>query len=212
MKTISLNGVWKLWGQRQEGEGGEKINITANVPEEVTLALSREGYLPKDLFMGMNITETGKFEDYEWWYERTFMAPEERENVYLVFEGVDCVAEYYLNGRLFGESENMLIAHEFCIDDYLVDGENILTVHIKSPSVENHYLNYTISNLYSWGNSALETGIRRAAHTYGWDIMPRALASGIWRDVKLEVRDKIYFKQLYIRGVATVCSVFYELE
>ena len=118
MKTISLNGVWNLVGQQQEGEGKEKISITAEVPGVVQLDLSKAGYLPEDLFMGMNITETEKFEDWEWWYERTFTAPEERENVYLVFEGVDCVAEYYLNGQLFGESENMLIAHEFLIDDY----------------------------------------------------------------------------------------------
>ena len=212
MKTISLNGVWNLLGQRQEGDGKEKINIPATVPGVVQLDLSKAGYLPEDLFMGMNITETEKFEDWEWWYERTFTAPEERENVYLVFEGVDCVAEYYLNGQLFGESENMLIAHEFLIDDYLKDGENTLTVHIKSPSVENHYLNYTISNMFSWDNGALETGLRRAPHTYGWDIMPRAVTSGLWRDVKIEVRDKIRFNQLYYNAMGSTVSVFFELE
>ncbi|MBQ8203803.1 MAG: hypothetical protein IJZ75_05930 [Clostridia bacterium] len=212
MKTISLNGVWNLLGQPQESNSGEKISLTANVPGCVQLDLSREGYLPEDLYMGMNITETEKFEDFEWWYERSFSAPEEKENVYLVFEGVDCVAEYYLNGRLFGESENMLIAHEFRVDDYLVDGENILTVHIKAPCVENHYLNYTVSNMLSWDNGALETGLRRAPHTYGWDIMPRAVTSGLWRDVKLEARDKIYFKQLYMRGSGNLCNAFFELE
>ena len=71
-----------------------------------------------------NIRSLEKYESYEWWYERSFSAPEERKNVYLVFEGVDCVAEYFLNGVKLGESENMFIAHEFKIDEFLKDGEN----------------------------------------------------------------------------------------
>ena len=93
MKTISLNGIWQLRGQREEAEEKNPISISATVPGCVQLDLSREGYLPEDLYMGMNICETEKFEDYEWWYERSFTAPEERKNVYLVFEGVDCIAE-----------------------------------------------------------------------------------------------------------------------
>ena len=97
MKTISLNGTWQLRGQREEALDKKPLSLTATVPGCVQLDLSREGYLPEDLYMGMNILETEKFEDYEWWYERTFTAPEEKKNVYLVFEGVDCIAEYYLN-------------------------------------------------------------------------------------------------------------------
>ena len=131
MKTISLNGVWNLKGKRQT-ESGEWISIPASVPGCVQLDLSENGFLPDDLYMGENILQAEKYEDYEWIYERTFEAPEQRENVYLVFEGVDCIADYYLNGIKIGESENMFIAHEFRVDEFLRDGENTLSVHIKS--------------------------------------------------------------------------------
>ena len=138
MKTISLNGTWALSGKPEYLENAPKIKLCGEVPGCVQLDLSREGYLPADLFMGENICKTYDYEGYEWWYERSFTAPDERERVFLVFEGVDCVAEYFLNGVKFGESENMLIAHEFDVSRYLCDGENTLTVHIKSPVIYTH--------------------------------------------------------------------------
>lgn len=199
MKSITLNGIWDLSGKPQEQPNAQPIFLKAEVPGCVQLDLSREGFLPEDLFKGTNIRETEKYEDWEWWYERTFTAPEERENVFLVFEGVDCLAEYFLNGVKIGESENMLIAHEFEVGKYLIDGENTLMVHITSPVIANHYRDMDIMIQKCNHNPAVETGTRRAPHTYGWDIMPRAVTSGLWRDVKLEVRDKVYFKQYYIR-------------
>ena len=133
MKTISLNGSWSLWGRDQEFPENTVPKIEAKVPGDVHLDLSRSGFLPSDLFMGTNILETQKFETYEWWYERTFDAPEQRNQLFLVFEGVDCVAEYFINGEKIGESDNMFISHEFKIGELLNDGENTLTVHIKSP-------------------------------------------------------------------------------
>lgn len=97
MKMLSLNGKWHLTGKPQEEENAEKLILTAQVPGCVQLDLSKEGYLPSDLFLGENILQTEKYEDFEWWYERTFTAPKEKENVWIVFEGVDCIAEYYIN-------------------------------------------------------------------------------------------------------------------
>ena len=96
METISLNGTWQLRGKRQEGKPLDELLLQANVPGCVQLDLSRKGYLPTDLYMGDNILQAQKYEEYEWWYTRTFTTFEEKENVYIVFEGVDCVAEYFL--------------------------------------------------------------------------------------------------------------------
>lgn len=211
MKTILLNGAWQLRGKKQELDNAEILSLTANVPGYVALDLSENGYLPKDLYMGKNITEAEKYDDYEWWYERKFDAPKERENVFLVFEGVDCLAEYFLNGTLIGKSENMLIPHEFNIGKYLIDGENTLTVHISSATVYNQNADYTIHSLMSYG-FADETHVRRAPHTYGWDIMPRAISAGLWRDVKLQIRDKIYFSQLFFNVSTTDCTAMYVLD
>lgn len=212
MKTISLNGAWALSGKPEYIEDAAKITLCGQVPGCVQLDLAREGYLPADLFMGENICKTYDYEGYEWWYERTFTAPCERERVFLVFEGVDCVAEYFLNGVRFGQSENMLIAHEFDISRYLRDGENTLTVHIKSPVIYTHGFDVDAKTFLAWGRDATNAYIRKAPHAYGWDIMPRAVTSGLWRGVRLEVRDKIYLSQLYAHTEKSSCELFCQLE
>ena len=212
MKTISLNGNWKLRGCLQESDTTNMIELDAVVPGCVQLDLSEAGYLPKDLYMGENIRETEKFEGYEWWYERTFIAPDERDNVYIVFEGVDCIAEYFINDILIGTSENMFISHEFEIGEFLKKGENTLTVHLKSATIQAHYEDYSIRQMLFVDHVATNTSIRKAPHSFGWDIMPRAITAGLWRDVRIEARDDIRFSQLFFITDSKNCKVIYELD
>lgn len=197
MNKINLNGKWKLTGNKYKDKT-IKVSLDTTVPIEAQLALVENGILPEDIYMGKNIKLLEEYEDYEWIFEREFDAPEQKENVWLVFKGVDCVAEYFLNGEKFGESDNAFIAHEFKVDEYLKSGKNILTVYIKSTMVELHNKKL---NLFDFSATRKETSditaLRRPIHSYGWDIMPRCVTAGIWRDVSLEVRDKIYFTQAY---------------
>ena len=211
MKKISLNGQWQLRGSRQDWQPLEALELTAEVPGCVQLDLSRQGYLPADLYMGENILAAEKYEDWQWWYSRTFEAPEAAENVYLVFEGVDCIADYYLNGIRFGSSENAFIAHEFKMDGLLKTGENELTVHIKSPVLEAEEKDYYLKLLHSDVNLEARY-IRKPHHSYGWDIMPRLVTSGLWREVRLEVRDSIYFTQAIIQTHREPYRFFYTLN
>lgn len=211
METISLNGEWKLLGKRQDNKTDEIISITATVPGCVQLDLSAHGYLPKDLYMGENCVEAEKFEYHEWWYERSFTAPDEKNNVYLVFEGVDCIAEYFLNGIKIGESDNMYIAHEFKIDPFLKSGENILRVHIKSVRIDANNKEYTVKQIN--GDKNIESRhIRKAPHSYGWDIMPRMVTAGLWRDVKIEIRDSVFFSQMFIHTPNSDGYLMYVLD
>ncbi len=198
MKRIELNGAWTLRGRRQGDDSCPMLHLSATVPGMAQLELSREGILPQDLYMGMNITETEAYEDYEWWYERTFDAPEVTDRAYLVFRGVDCLAEYYLNGERIGESDNMLIPHEFCVSDKLRPGRNTLCVHLTSPLVKAHGIGSDLFAIHiARRPTNVYTAVRRAIHSYGWDIMPRAVTAGIWRDVYLELRDSIRFTQVF---------------
>lgn len=201
MKTMSLCGKWKLFGRSQTEKNEKTLTLEATVPGMVQLDLSAAGYLPKDLYMGENIKAAEQFEDHEWFYETEFLSPRERKNVFLVFRGVDTIADYYLNGKKIGSSDNMFITHEFSVGEYLKDGSNTLTVHILSPTVAANEYSYDISSIdVSWRDTPVDTAIRRAPHSYGWDIMPRAVTSGIWREVLLEVRDDVYFTQLFVHA------------
>ena len=211
-KTLeqNLNGRWKLYwfpdSSRQVAEP-EKLcemdipSAECTVPGNVELDLSAAGVLPEDLFRGMNILEAEKYELYEWWYERSFVpeAPQDGESVILTFGAVDCIADYYLNGRLIGHSENMFIEQRFDVTEKLRYGESN-TLHVNIKSAVAHANNERIEPLelsVSWLTSSVSQVVRKAPHSYGWDIMPRAVSAGIWRGVSLVYRPKYHFKYAY---------------
>ena len=209
MKTISLNGIWSLKGRKEGLNTQDMLTLSATVPGCAQLDLSKAGYLPEDLFMGENIRQAEKYECYEWWYERTFTCDEGYTGAYLVFEGVDCLAEYFLNGVKIGESENALVHHEFRVDTALTVGENTLTVHIKSATRAADKMDYPLRTLLSINPEGAY--LRKPPHSFGWDIMPRAVTAGLWRGVRLEVRDSIYFSQAYAVSGREESKFYYTL-
>lgn len=210
MQSISLNGIWKISGNPQNIEDAESLVISGRVPGCVQLDLSEQGYLPRDIYMGKNILSAEKYEDYEWTYERCFQIEKAEKNTFIVFEGVDCIAEYFINGEKIGESDNMFISHEFKIDDYIREGENTVSVHIKSATLAALDEEYDVKVMSS--NVNLESRfIRKPPHSYGWDIMPRMVTAGLWREVRIEARDSIYFSQKYIYTRDDECFFFYSL-
>jgi len=209
MKTISLNGTWRVTGKTQNDDT-RAITFDGSVPGCVQLDLAENGYLPRDLYMGKNMLAAEKYECYEWKYEREFYIEKAEKNTFIVFEGVDCLAEYFINGKKIGESENMLIAHEFPIDSYISEGKNTLSVYIKSATLAALDEEYDVKVMSS--NINLESRhIRKPPHSYGWDIMPRAVTAGLWRGARIEVRDKIYFSQKFMHTRGDECMFFYTL-
>jgi beta-mannosidase len=197
-RNIDLNGTWELRFFDEVGplpqspqalDGHPYRQVPAQVPGNVELDLARAGQLPSDLFHGLNILELRPFENYQWWYHRTFSTPDwtgENETE-IVFEGLDCFATIWINGVEVGRSANALIAHRFNISSVLAPrGEtNQIDIRLASPinavkdlpvDVESYAPLFRVSSLWA----------RKPAHSYGWDIMPRALSAGIWRSVRLE--------------------------
>lgn len=210
MESYSLGGKWDLYFYPQnerdiktpeELKKSDVPKISATVPGNAELDLARSGYLPSDLYMGTNIEKVQEYELYSWWYEREFDAPpiDKNERAFLKFCAVDCFAEYFVNGTLIGKSNNALIEYEFEVTNAIKPGKNTLCVHIKSPIIEawnKEYSAYTLANI-AGGKNVEYSYMRRPAHSYGWDIMPRAMGSGIWRDVNLLIKGEIEINQLY---------------
>jgi beta-mannosidase len=210
MDRITLDGQWKLYyfpqGKYEVEHPNElavklEKSVEAIVPGNVELDLSRAGELPEDLFFGDNITKLKPYELYEWWYVKEFETPKNinGKEVELLFHGVDCLAEYWLNGEELGSTENMFIEHSFDVSGRLQPGTvNKLAVRLRSPIIEAMSKEYDPLNTYIWGMSIVEhIWIRKAAHSYGWDIMARALSAGLWRSVELVVHEQCEVKDLY---------------
>lgn len=187
---ISLDGEWKL-SFRPQQEAGEWTTIPAKVPGDVYIDLERAGVTP-DPMIGTNVFCYLKYEQYEWKYETSFPAIELKrgERAVLKFAAVDTRAEYWLNGEKLGASENMFVPVEFDVTGKL-KASNDLVVNIKSPLRDPHDL-LSVLGRSRVGGTDVE-GIRKAQHSFGWDIMPRLVSSGIIKSVTLEAVPEVRF-------------------
>lgn len=159
----------------------EKIGlnvIDAVVPGNAELDLMRAG-LVEDLYYSDNTLLAQRMENLHAWY---FCEFEVNKPSYLHFGGIDTIADIYVNGKLVGSASNMFIGYDFYPE--FENGKNELLVHIKPVCIEAR--KYTLpvsSNSQQYSYQSLY--VRKAAHMYGWDIMPRIVSAGIWKDVEL---------------------------
>lgn len=166
------------------------------VPSNVEHSFMAAGLLPKDLYYAQNVRETEKYETYNYEFTKKFDCEDTNAKYRLVFEGVDTIAEYYLNGVKIGESDNMLVEHVFDVSN-LKKKDNELKVCVYSTTIYNSKQTGCAYTQMTW-NSSEYIYLRRAGHTYGWDIMPRIISAGIWKDVYLEKIKPTYIKDFYI--------------
>ena len=172
--------------------------ITASIPGNVELDMQNAGVLP-ELFFGKNILQLEEYELFDYWYECTFHAPNGmRKGAFLVFDGIDTIAEIWLNGEKIGQADNMFIPHAFPVK---LQEENTLWVRIQSPV---RYAEQQEYETGQWGLSynAESVHIRKAPHTFGWDICPRAMGGGIFRNVYLEQEEEICVQDVYLHTLA----------
>lgn len=139
-RSISLNGAWQLtYGPLEHGEPPDTdqppagwLTIAATVPGNVELDLVAAGRLEPPQ-RGNRIYELRKLEDYQWWYRRRSPKPEIRagEKIELVFDGLDCLGTVWVNGKLIGRPDNMLIPHRYDVTGVLrAGGGNEVVVRI----------------------------------------------------------------------------------
>lgn len=169
------------------------------VPGNFELDLLKIGRIG-DPFYGMNPVEVCKAtEKCHVFYSTSFEAVEvSGATPWLVFEGLDCFADVYLNNKFVASFDNMLIEHEVCVESMLQKGKNELFVHIRPAIIEAQKYEYPqiISSLNTNYESVY---VRKAPHMYGWDIMPRFLSAGMYRPVYIEYRPDERIEEIYLK-------------
>lgn len=131
----------------------------------------------------------------DWEYITTFKVPAqtvERENLEIVFEGLDTYAKVYLNEQLILNADNMFRTWRVDAKPALKAGDNTLRILFRSPINEvlprMAKVNYQLPAPNDQGEKT-SPYTRKAPYHYGWDWGPRFVTSGVWRPVSLEVWD-----------------------
>ncbi len=212
LNKICLNGDWDLFIAAHDDVQDKEfttaielkdsgfLKLSGTVPGNFELDMQKAGLLD-DVFFGMNTLKLQDLEDKHLWYAKKFTysnSDNTAEKVFL-FEGIDTFSEIYLNGKHIGSTDNMLVEFEIAADG-LADGENELVVHIIPALVEARKHTNELCNYHKYRNESLY--VRKPPHTYGWDIMPRALSGGIWKSVFIVEKptDRIDDIYLYTRS------------
>ncbi|MDH3651963.1 MAG: hypothetical protein OEQ53_19915 [Saprospiraceae bacterium] len=171
--------------------------IPAQVPGNVEVDLHEAGII-ENPEIGNNVYNLRKYETYQWWYQRKFDRPDtpSGHRVHLCFDGIDCIADIWLNEKKIGNTENMFVGHQFDVTEMLEE-TNHLCVNIKSPILEGRKFQREFWGVRYDALGGESVHIRKAAHAYGWDILPRLVSAGIWKDVRLEIIPPTHFKAVY---------------
>ena len=201
-ETVSLNGTWELKAFPQPDDGAIRSlplppqvtarTYSATVPGCCEMELVKAGEL-SDPLIGFNAFAFRAYEGHQWLYTRRFAAPrrEAGERAVLVFDGIDTLADVFLNGEKIGEAENMFVPHTFDVTGKVREGaENEVAVLIRPVGLAAREV--TLGELgYTMGGGADHEYFRKAPHMFGWDILPHLPVSGLWRDVRFEIRPAV---------------------
>lgn len=182
MVKQSLDGKWQLTCLAT----AEKVS--AQVPGTVYGALLEGGKI-EDPFWRDNenaLMERMK-EDFE--YQLDFVASPEVMDApmkELVFEGLDTLADVYLNEKKLASTDNMHRTWRFDVTKYLLDGENHLRIYFHGPIP---FIKKEYKKTRADGSEEAMVGfplLRKAHYMFGWDWGPHLPDVGIFRSVTLE--------------------------
>ncbi|MBO4491326.1 MAG: hypothetical protein J5944_08215 [Lentisphaeria bacterium] len=199
MKVIPWTSPWRL---KYTPQDGQPVEIPARVPGNVLADIVRAGKA-EDPFNGENALAFRPFEYLDFEYTSTFATPDfaDGERVELVFGGVDTIAEYILDGERIAQSRNMFVEQRLDITAYTAPGRtHTLKVLLQSPV--NYARRFRVpahARAQDYNYEALY--LRKARHSFGWDILPRLPGAGLWRPVRIEINSPTDWEELYLRTI-----------
>lgn len=188
-----------VWRMRELGSTDWQEAV---VPGTVYTDLLRNGRID-DPFWKDNEDKICALMEKDYEYQCRFpLHPDMLKNhrVILHFDGLDTLAEIYVNQTYAGKAFNMHRIWEFDVKDILHEGENEIQVIFRSPL---KYIAKAYKKYGNIGNNDTYEGfmhLRKAHYMFGWDWGAHLPDAGIFRPVSLlgilEARiDSVYIQQ-----------------
>lgn len=198
MERMELNKNWRMRSLNPDTGLGQWYE--ASVPGSVYTDLLHCGEIPDPYWKDNEDAVCALMED-DYEYECTFMAEGIRDctRVTLCFDGLDTVADLYLNGQYLGHAENMHRTWEYEAGEFLEEGENTLSIIFRSPL---KYIAAAYEKYGNIGNDDTYEGfmhLRKAHYMFGWDWGAHLPDAGIFRPVWLCKEKGGRMESLHIR-------------
>lgn len=192
-----LNGQWEL-----EEAGNDRL-CEVQVPGSVLSGLYGAGKI-EDPFYRTNEDVTRELfrKDYE--FSRTFVAAEDilkEEKIILVCEGLDTLADIYINGQKAGSADNMHRTWKLDVKEFLHSGENQIRIVFRSVFKYIEAYEYEDNKEIHYvpcGGMKGNQLIRKAHCMFGWDWGPQTIDAGIFRDIYLEAYSHLRIEDVKI--------------
>lgn len=182
----------------------------ARVPGTVYTDLLRNGNM-EDPYWKDNEDAICSLMEKDYEYQCTFQGEETEDlsNAFLRFEGLDIVADIYLNNVHVGNAESMHRTWEYPVKEVLSPGENTLKVVFHSPL---KFIAQAYKKYGNIGNDDTYEGfmhLRKAHYMFGWDWGAHLPDAGIFRPVFLcSVShgriDSVYIRQQHEENKCTL--------
>ncbi len=172
-------------GQDQVPAGLRAVRVPATVPGCVHTDLLAAGLLD-DPYLDDNEDAVAWVGRTDWRYTTSLhWEPDGTERVDLVFDGLDTVAQVFLNGVEVGRTANMHRSYRFDATPVIKAGDNELTVTFTSAWTYGEQERDRLGPLPNAFPTPFNF-VRKMACSFGWDWGLSTVTSGLWRPVRLE--------------------------
>ncbi|NBJ94069.1 beta-mannosidase [Parablautia muri] len=205
MLKKSLNGAWNLQIIGKDSSLVPREGISAKIPGSVYGALLEKELIP-DPFYRDNELKVLPLMENDFCYTTDFEVTDKMlgcDALLLRFDGIDTLADVYVNNVQIGCAYNMHRIWEFNLLelDSIREGDNQLKVVLHSPT---KYIREENEKVAVQGSQDAMVGfphLRKAHCMFGWDWGPRLPDAGIFRDVTLLGVKKSRLDSVYITQI-----------
>ncbi len=161
-----------------------------------------ENHIIEDPFYGVNEHEMKWVYDSDWYYELEFDIVQkylDYKNILLCFNGLDTIADIYLNGEILGSTENMFLRYTFDVKSKIQKTGNKILINFKSPTKKAQEDIEKFNIRLNTGYAAIPgvPYLRKAQYSFGWDWGPKLPDIGVWKSVQLVGYDEIKIASVY---------------
>ncbi len=195
-----ISGGWEMAEANKIIASGESLfspNLNtsswynATVPGTVLTTLVDQGVYPNPYWGLNNMFIPDSLCRMDWWYRISFQKPKDAvgNKSWLILNGINYMADVWLNGQLVGKIKGAFKRGEFDVTDILNSSkDNILAVHIYPPF--NPGIPHEESPAAGQGPNGGQLCLDGPTFisSEGWDWVPgiRDRNIGIWQDVRLK--------------------------